>query len=150
MSVHETPGLYVGEVPQLPPGITEAETAIPGFVGYTATATNAALDDLRFKPTLVRSMVDFVEFFGDSGAAGAVAHVSDSGGAPVVERVDPPSYHPLYFALQLYFDNGGRQCYVVSVGTRSGPGDGLPSIAALTQGIEALAQQDEVTLLVVP
>ena len=150
MATHETPRVHIEESPRLPPTVVEVETAIPGFVGTTVKAANAATDDLRFKPVLVRSIRDFVELFGDSATSGAIVHLSEAAGAPVVKRVDGPDHHPLYFALQLFFDNGGRQCYVVSVGARPGVRGSTPSLAALTQGVEALAQQDEVTLLVVP
>lgn len=150
MSTYKTPGVYVDEVPPFPPQIVDVES-IPAFVGHTVKAVNAAPDDLRLEPTLVRSMADVVELFGDSGARDAVVHLSDAAGVPVVERVDPPAiYHPLYFALQLYFDNGGRQCHVVSVGSRSETSPSVPSIAALMEGVAAVGSQSETTLLVVP
>jgi phage tail sheath protein FI len=102
MATYRVPGVYIEESSSLPPTIVEVGSAIPAFVGYTVKAANATPDDLRFKPTLVRSMVDFVEFFGDSGTDGAVVQMSDAAGAPVVERVEgPTTYNPLYFALQL-------------------------------------------------
>jgi phage tail sheath protein FI len=149
MATYRVPGVYIEESSSLPPTIVEVGSAIPAFVGYTVKAANATPDDLRFKPTLVRSMVDFVEFFGDSGTDGAVVHMSDAAGAPVVERVEgPTTYNPLYFALQLYFDNGGRQCYVTSVGSRSDTAS--VGLAELTHGVESVAGEDEVTLIVVP
>ena len=33
-----TPGVYVQEIPSLPPSVAEVETAIPAFVGYTEKA----------------------------------------------------------------------------------------------------------------
>jgi len=148
---YETPGVFIEETPQLPPAITDVETAIPAFIGYTPKATNTSPDDLRFKPTLVRSMRDFEEFFGDAGATGATVHVTENAGAYTVDRVDDPSaFHPLYFGMRMFFDNGGRHCYVVSVGSRSAAGTVAPDLANLTSGVDAAGTEDGITLIVVP
>jgi len=151
LSKHEVPGVYIEEVSAFPPPIVEVDSAVPAFVGYTSKATNAEPDDLRFKPTLVRSMRDVEEFFGDASVRGAVVHLTDTGGRPTVDRIDAPSaYYPIYFALQMFFDNGGRRCYVTSVGAYSTSSPLTPELAALTQGVGALALEEDVTLIVVP
>ena len=33
----KTPGVYVEEVPTLPPSVAEVATAVPAFIGVTAT-----------------------------------------------------------------------------------------------------------------
>ena len=151
MSTYKTPGVYVEETPNLPPSVVEVASAVPAFVGYTVKAVSAAPEDLRFKPTLVRSMLDFEEFFGDAGAEGAVVHLTDAAGLVTVVGIDdPPVYHPLYFAMRMFFENGGRRCYVVSVGARTAGSASTLELADLTKGVETLALEDEVTLLVVP
>ena len=145
--------VFVEETRPLPPRITDVETAIPAFIGSTQKAANAAdpaTADLLLKPTLVRSMLDVEEFFGDAGAVGATVHVTESGGAYTASRVDDPTTcYPLYFALELFFDNGGQRCYVVSVGTRTALAP-VPTLASLTSGVDAVAAEDEPTLIVVP
>ncbi len=32
---YKTPGVYIEEIPKLPPSIAQVETAIPAFIGYT-------------------------------------------------------------------------------------------------------------------
>ena len=60
----------------------------------------------------------------------------------------------LYYALKHYFENGGGPCYVVSVGTYKT--DGGPVAKELKgedgnrQGLRAVEQLDEPTLLVFP
>lgn len=55
----------------------------------------------------------------------------------------------MYFALRMYFDNGGGSCYIVSV-ERYFSGAILKEINAekIKEGIEALAMEDEPTLIV--
>ncbi len=35
MAEYKTPGVYIEEIPKLPPSIASVETAIPAFIGYT-------------------------------------------------------------------------------------------------------------------
>jgi uncharacterized protein len=39
MAEYKTPGVYIEEIPHLPPSIASVETAIPAFIGYTEKAT---------------------------------------------------------------------------------------------------------------
>ena len=151
MATHDTPGLLIEEITPLPPPITDVETAVPAFVGYTQKATNTSNGDLLFKPTLVRSMRDFEEFFGDAGATGATVHVTEHASGYTVDRVEEPTtYHPLYFAMRMFFDNGGQRCYVVSVGTRSTSPAVAPDLGNLMTGLDAVGADDAPTLIVVP
>ncbi|NEP19499.1 MAG: hypothetical protein F6J97_21840, partial [Leptolyngbya sp. SIO4C1] len=79
-----------------------------------------------------------------------------------------PSPHNMHYALQAYFANGGGPCYVVSVGpmeTQAGDSeeptptpivlkgddtDANASNAGLLDGLNAIRQEDEVTLIVFP
>jgi phage tail sheath protein FI len=38
MNDYKTPGVYIEEIPKLPPSIASVETAIPAFTGYTEKA----------------------------------------------------------------------------------------------------------------
>ncbi|MCH5690610.1 hypothetical protein LWM68_44130 [Niabella sp. W65] len=61
-----------------------------------------------------------------------------------------PSRHIMYYALQSYFANGGGPCYIVSVGAFKGAlGDQL-SLSEMSAGLNALAKEDEPTLIVFP
>jgi uncharacterized protein len=76
MPTHDTPIVFVEDTLPLPPRITDVETAIPAFIGSTQKAasntSSEANTDLLLKPTLVRSMLDVEEFFGDAGTLVAV------------------------------------------------------------------------------
>ena len=56
----------------------------------------------------------------------------------------PAAAFSLYYALSLYFSNGGGPCYVVSVGGY----DASPSKARFLAGLTALEKEDEPTLIV--
>ena len=40
----KTPGVYVQEVPTLPPSVAEVATAIPAFIGHTETGKAGAVE----------------------------------------------------------------------------------------------------------
>jgi uncharacterized protein len=61
-------------------------------------------------------------------------------------KVAKPSVHNMYYAIQLYFLNGGGPCYIVSVGNTK------EEILTkdLKEGLNALLNEDEPTILVFP
>lgn len=151
MSTHKSPDVYVEEVALRPPSVVEVETAVPAFIGYTQLSP----DDLKGKPVEVASMPEFEQRFGNAGATGAVVVIGDKNGALTLEKLeDPTEYYPLYFALRMFFDNGGAKCYVVSVGTRRAGRKAaaplVPDVTKLKHGVDAVAGEDAVTLIVVP
>ncbi|MEF8845766.1 MAG: hypothetical protein V5A59_09865, partial [Bacteroidales bacterium] len=51
------------EISKFPPSVAEVETAIPAFIGYVKrTVYNG--QDLKFKPTRITSLAEYVEVFG--------------------------------------------------------------------------------------
>ena len=58
-TVYKTPGVFVEEIPKLPPSVAQVETAIPAFIGYTEKAMNLAPDDLVKIPKKIGSMVEY-------------------------------------------------------------------------------------------
>jgi uncharacterized protein len=156
MSVlYKTPGVYVEEIVKFPPSIAPVETAIPAFIGYTEKAINdLTKDNLSLKPTRISSMVEYEEFFGfgpneekgieisintnKNGALSAVAKLNES------ER----SKHIMYYAVNLFFANGGGPCYIVSVDNYSK--DNKLNSVLLESGLNSLNTEDEPTLIIFP
>ena len=62
-TVYKTPGVYVEEIPKLPPSVAQVETAIPAFVGYTQKAEKKG-ESLLMKPTRISSLLEYKELFG--------------------------------------------------------------------------------------
>jgi phage tail sheath protein FI len=149
MPTYRAPDVYVEEISTFPPSVADVDTAIPAFIGYTDTATKTVDGDLRLKPTKIYSFKEFETYYGLPKAEDIhVAVDADATGMlPSAAQVTPPDISfLLYYAVKLYFNNGGGQCYVVSVGNYSG------SIASdkLLAGLDAAGLEDEPTLLVIP
>lgn len=152
--VYKTPGVYIEEIPKFPPIISAVDTAIPAFIGYTQKLVEAALN----KPLRISSMVEYELHFGlpqkeKSIIVTATKTLSPAGvvtGQKFTAALDPTtrSKYLLYYAMQMFFANGGGACYVVSVGTYAD----ISSVveADLAAGLKALEIVDEPTLIVFP
>ena len=143
MPTHTAPGVFIEEVPTVPPAIAQSPTSLPAFVGYTESASWQGVD-LRLQSTEVSSLQDFHDRFG-SGPPPEFEQIEidDQG---VVTRVEFASPFYLYDAIQLFFSNGGERCFIVSVGGYAEP----VTAAALIEGLAILAGQAEPTLLAFP
>jgi len=113
----------VEEISKFPPSVAGVATAIPAFIGYTKSQPKNG----NLNPVKVSSLLDFESKFGER-----------------------PSYANkdcvLYDSMRLFYDNGGGECYVVSVGKHedSKNKDNYP------KAIDALEKVDEVTLVLFP
>ena len=74
-TTYKTPGVYINEISTLPASVTQVETAIPAFIGFTEKAEDVVGSDLTDTPKRIKSMVEFQQFFG--GAATAVGSYGD-------------------------------------------------------------------------
>lgn len=154
MPEYKTPGVYVEEISTLPPSVAQVETAIPAFIGYTQIADEKTTDDLLNVPKRITSMVEYRQFFGGPMVETfTVDIVEDDSTAISTFTVNPTSApsltYRMYYAMQMYFTNGGGPCWVVSAGTGySGPiaNTDMNSTGALAE----IAKEDEPTILVFP
>ncbi len=64
MTTYRKPGVYVEENKIFPPDVTEVETAVPAFIGYTQIAKKAEDNDLILKPVKIYSLKEYNSFFG--------------------------------------------------------------------------------------
>ncbi len=161
MPTYKTPDVYVEEISVFPPSVAEVETAIPAFIGYSESARKNADNDLILKPTKIYSLKDFERFYGIAEDDTIAVTVADDGlgGFTVGSFSEPSVKYLLYYSVKMFFDNGGGQCYIVSVGTYQSPavidlaGDSSsdPStMYGLQDGLEAVKLEDEPTLIVIP
>ncbi|MEX0769184.1 MAG: phage tail sheath C-terminal domain-containing protein [Balneolaceae bacterium] len=159
---YKTPGVYVEEISTLPASIAGVDTAIPAFVGYTEKAVKDGEDDgLLYEPTRVTSLLEYREKFGGPDKEVFSFTITDEldDDSELVERefgVDLDSHtfskYKLYYSLQLYFDNGGGPCYIVSVGDYDSTieDENTDGDEGLKVGIKALEKVDEPTLILFP
>ena len=139
---YKTPGVYVEEQGKFPPSVAQVETAIPAFIGYTA-------DGPKNKPTRIASMLEYEQLFGKANPEIFAVAFKDGVATAMPTKV---SNFKMYYAMQMYFGNGGGPCYIVSVGDYKSPGsEGAPTpAAAFLSGLELLKKEDEPTLIVFP
>jgi phage tail sheath protein FI len=157
-TAYKTPGVYIEEIPKFPPSIAPVATAIPAFIGYTRKAENRTAADLHLKPTRISSMIEYEKYFGGAQSEEAISvtvAVTQVNGATTDQRAVASlseaarSKHIVFYALQVYFANGGGPCYVVSVNPYTAL-PGTPLLADLTAGLNTLVKADEPTLIVFP
>lgn len=145
VGIYKTPGVYVEEIPKLPPSIAPVETAIPAFIGYTELEV-AGGEDLKKKPIRIASLREYESIFGFGAAPKSIeVTLNNDNQANKVNII--PNYY-LYNSLVLFYANGGGPCYIVTVGKYRDNG-GVDD-AELIKGIESLVEFDEPTLIVVP
>lgn len=159
MANYKTPGVYIQEISTLPASIAGVETAIPAFIGYTERATENGDDTkLLFKATRISSLLEYEEIFGgpnNENISITIADTLDSNNVLTDRQIKAtlasPSDYKMYYQIQMYYNNGGGPCYIMSVGDY---GDAVAAPAnnstGITKGILALEMVDEPTLLLFP
>lgn len=163
MPEYRAPGVVIDETPTPPPAVAEVATAVPAFAGYTEKAAENSPLDLILTPTKITSMVEFERVFGGPNLEFDPFEISvvDAPGNTfsVTHLAEPALDYILYYSIRLFFSNGGRECYVVSVGTYQPSavidltGDASTNEATrygLADGLNAIGMADEPTLIVIP
>jgi phage tail sheath protein FI len=140
------PAVYVTELGALPKAVVEVETAVPVFVGYTEKATDGIRNVLK-QPVRLRSMHEFEATFGSFHRTQL-----DVKAGTMVQNAElqygPAPRFLLHHCMQLFFDNGGGPCHVLSVGDYTSP-----IVAEKLWDAEiasALEQERGPTLIVIP
>jgi len=152
---YRTPGVYVEEISVFPPSVAEVETAIPAFIGFTEFAKKDGADVTE--PLEVTSLKEYEQFFGGPNKEPvtsfelSVNEKQDSGGTATgfelsYKTTATISHYRLYYAMQMFFANGGGKCYVMSAGLY-GTAIDEPKLSA---GIAKIKLLDEPTMLVIP
>lgn len=158
MVYRNVPGVFIEEVKLLPPSVAGVATGIPAFIGYTQKAETAKGVPLTLVPTRILSLRDYESMFGtadpeDDIEVTITQHVNDAGTVVLNQTIEAnftaagsPSKNNMYYAIQLFFANGGGPCYIVSVGNTTG----VILKKDLKAGLDALESEDEPTMIVFP
>ncbi len=149
MTTYKTPGVYVREMALFPPSVAEVATAVPAFIGYTAFASDEDANPLNLIPAKIRSLLEFETLFGGAFVPETYQVYVDPAG-PAADSVTAGARFYLYDSLRLFYDNGGGECYIVSVGIFSDAKTAGIKKADLEKGIQAVAALDEPTLILFP
>ncbi len=149
MKTYQTPGVYVEEVSTLPPSVAEVETAIPAFMGFTEKGEPNV-------PVRITSLVEYKQHFGEAQVESNILVNVDKNGALIDATIDPDtkSKNVMFYAMTLYFGNGGGPCYIVPTGGYADSVKNNGTVAATlenyTDALAAIEKEDEPTLLVFP
>ncbi|MEO5685234.1 MAG: phage tail sheath C-terminal domain-containing protein [Chitinophagaceae bacterium] len=139
--------------PLLPAAVVQVETAFPAFIGYTQKAITQTAA-VTLVPVIIGSMSDYIRVFGGPEneknmevlvSTGAVAetHITIQFAAGKTA-----CKHNMYYALQMFFANGGGPCYIISVGASSSAGVIDP--LQLKKGLDVLQNEDAPSIIVFP
>jgi phage tail sheath protein FI len=109
-------------------------------------------------PVKVGSMREFESFFGFPYENEIRLTISSdrSNGFTINEINEKALKYLLYYAVKIYFENGGGSCYIVSVGFFSNPqivllkGSYGSGCLGLLDGLNKVAEVPDVTLIVIP
>lgn len=177
----KTPGVYIDEVNAFPNSVVQVETAVPAFIGYTPQAEYEGKSYL-LKPVKITSMQEFLAIFGypsdpstnttppqyapsyfitkQKKAPEKGEYYKFNGDIYTIEP-DPNTIYYLYNSIQLFFQNGGSQAYIVSVGSY-GPVSGTPItpgsqivnpnvlVTDLEKGMKTILKHPDVTMYIYP
>jgi uncharacterized protein len=168
MAQYKTPAVYINEISGFTNSVVEVETAVPAFIGYTQIAAQGA-KSLFNRPLRISSMFEYATYFGGPPTTrfdiadgkpwdlrpAAIAPVNTTSFAFAEPNTTSPelgdnavlhSRYYLYYAIRLFFDNGGGACYIVSVGDYSAK----ITRDQLKSGLDLLTAEPEPTMIVVP
>ncbi len=155
---YQTPGVYVEEIASI------GSQSVPNvpfrgtFIGYTERATGSKGEDLHLKPTLVRSFMEYQEWFGGPDLVAKWSVTLNASNQVQGMEVTGGTRFFMYNAVRLYFLNGGGPAYIVSVGKTADAQGNRSSIelenaqagTGLKPGLESLATLEDGLLLAIP
>ena len=177
----QTPGVYINELNASPNSVVPVATAVPAFIGYTPQATYEGKSYYNV-PQKISSFSDFLAFYGypDPPVPASPAkqyspeyylvqqNSQPSNGDYIVINGDYYAVLPdantvyyLYNSIKMFYENGGGDAYIVSVGTYGAPSKnplpaGVPlvnpnvKLSDLNAGLELLLNEQEPTMYICP
>ncbi|MGN6179909.1 MAG: phage tail sheath family protein [Mucilaginibacter sp.] len=177
----KTPGVYIDKIKAFSNTVEPVATAVPAFIGYTPQASH----DGRSCLNTAKKISSFAEFqaiycYPDSAAPAdpakqynpqyylvqqqaKQAEASDIviNGTYYAITPDPNTIYYLYNSIRLFYQNGGADAYIVSVGTYGAP-SGIPAVPGtpvtnpnvrlndLKGGLALLLNEPEPTMYICP
>jgi len=178
----KTPGVYINEISAFPNSVVPVPTAIPAFIGYTPQAeygdqsyTNKARKITSFAEFRAIYMLEdlpapadpAIQYHPDYHLVAQDAQ-PEKGDTMMIDGKyysilpDPNTIYYLYNSIRLFFENGGGDAYIVSVGGYGAPskkpqytpGEQIVNpnvkLADLQQGLELLKNELEPTMYICP
>lgn len=177
----KSPGVYIDELDGFGNAVVPVATAVPAFIGYTPQAEYEGISYLN-TPRKITSFSDFQAIFCYPNSAPPADPAQQySPQYYLVKQKDQPekgdymmigidyysilpdpnTIYYLYNSIRLFYENGGGDAYIVSVGTY-GPASGKPitpgdqvvnpnvRLNDLLSGLEKLKNEQEPTMYICP
>lgn len=139
---YSTPGVYTNEIATALEQFNTSLPTVPIFVGFTEK-TSYQNRSLLYQPVPIASMTEFESFFGTLPISNWEWDSTNS----QITCTDEVSYR-LYHSLQLYFDNGGGACYVVSTGTYRKTMDSQLAVVRFEKALQYISKQPDSNVMV--
>jgi hypothetical protein len=180
-STIKTPGVYINELDSFGNSVVPVPTAVPAFIGYTPQAIYEGKSYTNV-PSKITSFADFQAIFclpSPPSPADPVKqyhpmyYLVKQNSQPadgIYVRIgqtyynivpDPNTIYYLYNSIKLFYDNGGSDAYIVSVGSYGEP-SGAPAFLSeqivnpnvqvndLINGLALLKKEQEPTMYICP
>jgi len=146
----KTPGVYVVEKDAFPSSVVGVATDVPAFIGHTEKA------EINGKPLTnqavrLTSLTEYIELFGEAPKT-TYKVVKQEANPNIIIRGEGYEIAPqakdygFFNSLQLFFQNGGGSCYIVSVGNYEEEYD----LDRFRGGLNVLIKEQEPTIIVIP
>lgn len=178
---NNTPGIYINEESAFPNSVVPVPTAVPAFIGYTPQAIYNGKSYTNV-PLKISSFAEFqaIYCFPNPPAPASPAkqyspeyyvvkqhRVHENMGFMLIDgnsyaiAPDPNTIYYFYNSIRMFYENGGADAYIVSVGTY-GPPSNKPinpeeqivnpnvKLDDLLNGVYLLKNDDEPTMYICP
>lgn len=140
---------YIGEINPYPATITQVETAIPAFIGYTEKAIVNNTDyhsDKTIQAIKINSLQEYELIFGRASSSKEIEMELNADN--FIKNTSVRTYI-LYNSIRLFYANGGEECYIVSVG-KYHPIEPQINKDDLLKGLNFLKRLEDPTLIIIP
>ena len=97
---NKAPGVYIDEIANFPSALAEVATGVPVFIGYTEKASENGISIFK-TPKHIKSPGEYQNIFGGSANSSTT--------------------FCLYESVQLFYENGGGDCHIISTGDYTNP-----------------------------
>jgi hypothetical protein len=164
-SDYKTPGVYIEEKNAFPGSVVAIATAVPVFIGYTEKAERNG-SSIQGEPVKISSFLEYVQWFGDGFQHKFTFNPNISPASPLESMpavvtsfkadmlTQPHTMFYFYNCIRLFYQNGGSDCYIMSVGVYGeGDTDKKTAISSDDFGdsvFEKLQKTFEPTMVLVP
>ena len=148
MPTYLTPGVSIEEVPNSFSPILQQDMSTPAFIGYTEFSQSSSNESLKFIPTKITSLSEYEQFFGGPYTLTEIEVVIEVNSSQInlSHQQNNQLNFIFYYAIKSYFINGGKDCYVVSIGNYNEP----MILSDFVNGLTAVEQTEEISLLIYP